>query len=191
MTTRCVAGVNFGRYVDSTGVVVLKVDGERLKVVAIEEIGQMSFESQVEEVAKVLEGFSVGLVLADQVSVGDELLDMLRRRIWEAGAKTRIEGVRKTRDADQSVVKMLCGVDDGKIDFGEYQDLSRDVKRMYYEHDEEGRVKLHPFFLRGVATALGLAFRAACPESRLELAKFVWGRIVPGSSGLGVGQILC
>lgn len=94
-----VAGIDWARYSDYTAVVVLEVGGSdrsdrEFRVVAVDRFNRIDWDTQVERVADLLCRYRVRGIAADQTSIGDPVLELLRRKLWEErGLDAEIEGV--------------------------------------------------------------------------------------------------
>lgn len=106
-----VAGVDWARYSDFTAVVILEApvdsarDQVKYRVAALDRFNKMMWQEQVNRAAKLLCDYNVCGVAADQTSVGDPVMEMLRDRISNyTNLQIDIEGITFTNQTKREMI---------------------------------------------------------------------------------------
>ena len=187
------AGTDWARYTDYTAVVVAEmVDGEwrmangdappdksainhqpsaishlRCRVIALDRFNRMDWHTQVERVCDFLAKHGVIAVAADQTSVGDPVLEILRNSLW-GGRETdiAIEGVVFTNQIKRELVDNLAvRLAHREVAIPRDEQLIRELQHYEYELTESGNVRTgarrgyHDDCVMALALALHLAPR--------------------------------
>ena len=139
-----VAGVDWARYSDYTAVVVMDAGSSPSRVIAMDRFHQLSWEAQVARVTELLLRHQVRAVLTDQTSIGDPLMEQLRRSIWNRGADLSIDGLTFTNQSKREIIdhlvirfanKELAIIDD--------EQLIRELQYFEYELTTAGNVRMN------------------------------------------------
>jgi phage FluMu gp28-like protein len=173
-----VAGIDWARYSDYTAVVILEVcssptsprgpTGPTLaRVIALDRLNRMDWHSQVERVADLLCRHRVSAVLADQTSVGDPVLEILRNTLWgERHLDAEIEGMVFTNQSKRELIDNLAiRLAHQEVGFPYDEQLVRELQFYEYELTESGNVKTgarrgyHDDCVIALALALRIAAR--------------------------------
>ncbi len=167
-----VAGIDWARYSDYTAVVILEIGGfhaphssRRFRVVAVDRFNRIDWHSQVERVADLLCRYGVRGIAADQTSVGDPVLDLLRRKLWEErGLDAEIEGVVfDARTKRELIDNLALRLAHREVAFPRIEPLVQELQ--FYEYEITGSGHVRTQARRGYhddcVTALALALRIA------------------------------
>ncbi len=139
-----VAGVDWARYSDYTTVIVLDASETPHRVVAMDRFHKLSWEAQVERVASILIGCGVSEVLTDQTSIGDPLLEQLRRCVWEKGAGMAIEGMAFTNASKREIIdNLVVRLSAGETAIPDDEQLVRELQYFEYELTTSGNVRMN------------------------------------------------
>jgi hypothetical protein len=181
----CVAGIDWARYSDYTAVVVLEVnpptkgDGDRCpmcRVVAVDRFNRMDWRGQVDRVADLLGRHRVRAVAADQTSVGDPVLEMLRDVLWnERRLDMEVEGVVFTSQTKRELIDNLAvRLAHGDVVFPNVEPLVQELQFYEYELTEAGNVRTaaRRGYHDDCVCALALALRVA-PRYRFTPGGFL------------------
>lgn len=176
-----VAGVDWARYSDYTAVVVVGIvernpcvssASPSYHVLAVDRFNRMQWRAQVERAADLLCRFRVRLVAADQTSVGDPLLEMLKHVVWnERGLDARIEGVVFTSQTKREMIDNLAiKLAQRDLSLPPRSPLVKELQAYEYELTDSGNVRTGA--RRGChddcVCALALALRAAPSRTRVD-----------------------
>jgi hypothetical protein len=183
-----IAGIDWARYSDYTAVVVLEVSGLEAppprvapspchqgeqppyRVLQIDRFNRMDWSSQVERVCDLLAKYGVTAVVADQTSVGDPVLEILRNALWTGrGMDIAVEGVVFTNQNKREMVDNLAiRLAHREIGIPADENLVRELQYYEYELTEHGNVRTaarrgyHDDCVMALALALHLAPRYGC-----------------------------
>lgn len=139
-----VAGIDWARYSDYTAVVVVDCGAVPHRVVAIDRFNRLSWESQVRRVADLLTRYRVNAVLTDQTSIGDPLLEQLRRILWEGGAGMAIEGLTFTNSSKREIVdNLVLRLSHQELALPDDEQLVRELQYFEYELTGAGNVRMN------------------------------------------------
>ncbi len=117
--TTYVAGVDFGRRADWTVVVVCAVTYTKsasgdakearpgLRVVALQRLRGLTWSTQVERVAEILQAWNVQTAVCDQTGVGDAVTEELQRALQKARSRTRVDGFTFTSASKAGIIDRL------------------------------------------------------------------------------------
>ncbi len=167
----CIAGVDWARYSDYTAVVVLAVSDlsdqsdARYRVVAVDRFNRLDWDAQVERVADLLCRHRVIGVAADQTSVGDPVLELLRKRLWEErGLDAEVEGVVFSTQTKRELIDILAlRLAHREVAFPRIEPLVQELQFYEYEITDSGHIRTQA--RRGhhddCVCALALALRAS------------------------------
>jgi phage FluMu gp28-like protein len=137
-----VAGVDWARYTDYTAVVVLDVGAVPHRVVAMDRFHRLTWEAQVERVTGMLLRHRVSAVLTDQTSVGDPLLEQLRKRIWDYGAGMSVEGLTFTNASKREIIdNLVIRLAHQELAIPDDEQLVRELQYFEYELTVAGNVR--------------------------------------------------
>ena len=160
-----VAGIDWARYADYTAVVVLDVSQSPHAVVAIDRFNQLSWQVQVERAADFLQKHGARTVLVDQTSIGDPLIEQLRRVAWEErGMDLDVQGLVFTNASKREVVDNLSlKLARRDLTIPNDEPLLRELQYFEYELTDGGNVRLNAKsgFTDDMVVALALAAWAA------------------------------
>ena len=180
-----IAGIDWARYSDYTAVVVLEVSnsqsphprvapspchqGEQppFRVLCLDRFNRMDWSSQVERVCDLLAKHGVTAVSADQTSVGDPVLEILRNALWTGrGMDIAVEGVVFTNQNKREMVDNLAiRLAHRELGIPSDENLVRELQYYEYELTEHGNVRTgarrgyHDDCVMALALALHLAPR--------------------------------
>ncbi|HET6452843.1 MAG TPA: terminase family protein [Armatimonadota bacterium] len=171
-----VAGIDWARYSDYTAVIVLETATLTMdpgpstipfRVVCLDKFNKMDWHSQVERVADLLCRHRVSAVLADQTSVGDPVLEILRNTLWgERHLDAEIEGMVFTNQSKRELIDNLAiRLAHRDVSFPYHEQLVRELQFYEYELTESGNVKTgarrgyHDDCVIALALALRIAAR--------------------------------
>ncbi|MHB1457476.1 MAG: terminase large subunit domain-containing protein [Armatimonadota bacterium] len=165
-----VAGIDWARYSDYTAVVILEllpqaVGSVRYRVAALDRFNRMEWKEQVQRVAEILCRYRVMGIAADQTSVGDPVLEMLKRRLWdEMRMDAGIEGVVFTSQSKREMIDNLAiRLAHREVAFPGMETLVRELQ--FYEYDVTSAGNVRTGARRGChddcVCALALALRVA------------------------------
>jgi len=195
-----VAGIDWARYSDYTAVVVIEVGNEPLalssqqlvggnpqyRVVALDRFNRMEWHAQVGRVADLLCRFGVRAVSADQTSVGDPVLEILRDSLWnERHLDADIEGVVFTNQSKRELIDNLAiRLAHRELEFPYVEQLVRELQFYEYELTESGNVRTgaRKGFNDDCVIALALAMHIA-PRFRHSGGFFTTGRLRESARG--------
>lgn len=155
-----VAGVDWARYSDYTAVVVVDVGSSPSKVISIDRFNKISWESQIERVASFLERYRVNAVLTDQTSVGDPLLEQLRKRLWESGAGMAMDGFTFTNSGKRDIIdNLVIRLTNRELAIPDEEQLIRELQYFEYELTMAGNVRMNARsgYTDDIVVALALA----------------------------------
>jgi len=155
-----VAGVDWARYTDWTAVVVVDAGPQPHRVIAMDRFHQMSWEAQVDRVARLLMQHRVSAVLTDQTSIGDPLLEQLRRAIWERSGGMGIDGLTFTNASKRQIVdNLVVRLSHGELAIPDDEQLIRELQYFEYELTGAGNVRTgaRPGYTDDLVVALALA----------------------------------
>lgn len=167
----CIAGIDWARYSDYTAVVVLAVSDlsdqsdARYRVVAVDRFNRLDWDTQVERVADLLCRHRVIGVAADQTSVGDPVLELLRKRLWEErGLDAEVEGVVFSTQTKRELIDTLAlRLAHREVAFPRIEPLVQELQFYEYEITDSGHIRTQA--RRGhhddCVCALALALRAS------------------------------
>ena len=189
-----VAGVDWARYSDYTAVVVVEMANEEwrmadegrnsighqpsaishpaYRVLGVDKFNRLDWHSQVGRVADLLERYEVIAVAADQTSVGDPVLEILRDELWGIrGVDISVEGMVFTNQAKREIVDNLAiRLAHGDVSIPrEAAGLINELRYYEYELTESGNVRTgagrghHDDCVTALALALSLAPRYGFP----------------------------
>ena len=157
-----VAGIDWARYSDYTAVVILEAvpltidhpPSPRLwrtsqpstmpfRIVCTDRFNRMDWHAQVSRVADLLCRHRVSAVLADQTSVGDPVLEILRNTLWgERHLDAEIEGMVFTNQSKRELIDNLAiRLAHREVGFPYDEQLVRELQFYEYELTESGNVK--------------------------------------------------
>ena len=153
-----IAGIDWARYSDYTAVVILEASSgqtgqtgrtgrtpgpEQFRVIALDRFNRMDWHSQVERVANLLCRHRVSAVLADQTSVGDPVLEILRNTLWgERHLDAEIEGMVFTNQSKRELIDNLAiRLAHSEVSFPYNEQLVRELQFYEYELTESGNVR--------------------------------------------------
>ncbi len=154
------AGVDWARYSDYTTIVVMDASSRPSRVIAIDRFNGLPWEVQVDRAASFLERYKVNSVLTDQTSVGDPLLEQLRKRIWEHDNGMTIEGLNFTNQSKREIIdNLVIRLSSGEIAIPDDEQLIRELQYFEYELTAAGNVKMNarPGYTDDLVVALALA----------------------------------
>jgi hypothetical protein len=179
-----IAGIDWARYSDYTAVVVLEVSASgsptprvapspthmgtpSYRVLQIDRFNRMDWGSQVERVCDLLSQYGVTAVVADQTSVGDPVLEILRNALWtDRGMDIAVEGVVFTNQNKREMVDNLAiRLAHRELGIPADENLVRELQYYEYELTEHGNVRTaarrgyHDDCVMALALALHLAPR--------------------------------
>jgi len=184
-----IAGVDWARYSDYTAVVVVEMaNGEwlmanegrhpinhqpsainhsRYRVIVLDRFNRMDWHSQVARVADLLERHRVIAVAADQTSVGDPVLELLRSELWGAREMDiAVEGLVFTNQVKRELMDNLAiRLAHREVVIPRDERLIGELQYYEYELTESGRVRTgarsgyHDDCVTALALALNLARR--------------------------------
>jgi hypothetical protein len=138
------AGVDWARYSDYTAVVIIDAGASPARVVAIDRFHQLSWEAQIERVASFLERYRVNSVLTDQTSIGDPLLEQLRKRLWRNGAAISIEGFTFTNQSKREIIdNLVIRLTNQEMAIPDDEELIRELQYFEYELTTAGNVRMN------------------------------------------------
>lgn len=139
-----VAGIDWARYSDYTAIVLIDAGSSPARVVAIDRFHQLSWEAQVERVAVLLEKNRVNAVLTDQTSIGDPLLEQLRRRLWRNGAEISIDGLTFTNQSKREIIdNLVIRLTNQELAIPDDEELIRELQYFEYELTGSGNVRMN------------------------------------------------
>ena len=169
-----VAGIDWARYSDYTAVIVLETATLTMdpgpstipfRVVCLDKFNKMDWHSQVERVANLLCQHRVSAVLADQTSVGDPVLEILRNTLWgERHLDAEIEGMVFTNQSKRELIDNLAiRLAHREVGFPYHEQLVRELQFYEYELTESGNVRTgaRRGYHDDCVIALALALRVA------------------------------
>ena len=179
-----IAGIDWARYSDYTAVVILAASGQppgvsreslnsqlstlnsaRYRVLALDRFNRMEWQAQVDRVADLLCRFGVRAIAADQTSVGDPVLEILRNSLWnERHLDADIEGVVFTNQSKRELIDNLAiRLAHRELEFPYMEQLIRELQFYEYELTESGNVRTgaRKGFNDDCVIALALALRIA------------------------------
>jgi len=180
-----VAGIDWARYSDYTAIVILAVNTEqstagddpiasfdRYRLLALDRFGGMEWGTQVERITGLLQTYGVISVAADQTSVGDPVLEMLRNTLGQRNmANIDVEGVVFTNQVKRELVDNLAvRLANREIKFPYIEQLVRELQFYEYELTEAGNVRTrarcghHDDCVMALALALRAAGKYVRPE---------------------------
>lgn len=180
-----VAGIDWARYSDYTAIVILAVDTEqstagddriagsgRYRLLALDRFGGMEWGMQIERITSLLQTYGVISVAADQTSVGDPVLEMLRNVLGQRNmAYIDVEGVVFTSQVKRELVDNLAvRLANREIEFPYIEQLVRELQFYEYELTEAGNVRTrarcghHDDCVMALALALRAAAKYGHPE---------------------------
>jgi len=191
-----VAGIDWARYSDYTAIVIIEVsEGEiphstlctpHYKVVALDRFNRMDWHSQVRRAADLLREHRVQAVAADQTSVGDPVLEMLREAAWnDQRLSTEIEGVVFTHQSKRELVDNLAiRLANRELSFPPMEQLVKELQFYEYELTESGNVKTaaRSGYHDDCVMALALGLKLA-PRYRFTGGWATTGRIIDSVKG--------
>lgn len=174
----CVAGIDWARYSDYTAIVILGVMTElsmvdddplassgKYRLLALDRFGEMEWRMQVERITGLLQAYRVISVAADQTSVGDPVLEMLRNMLEQRDmANIDVEGIVFTNQVKRELVDNLAvRLANREIRFPYIEQLVRELQFYEYELTEAGNVRTRARhgYHDDCVMALALALRAA------------------------------
>ena len=189
-----IAGIDWARYSDYTAVVILEAHGSygshgshASHVVSVDRFNRMDWDTQVERVADLLCRYRVKGVAADQTSIGDPVLELLRRRLWEErGLDAEIEGVVFNAQTKRELIDNLAvRLAHREVTYPRIEPLVQELQFYEYEITESGHVRTqarrghHDDCVCALALALRIAPRYACfdgihTSGRLRLTAEGW-----------------
>lgn len=173
-----VAGIDWARYSDYTAIVILAVNTEqsiagddpilssgRYRLLALDRFGGMEWGMQVERITSLLQTYGVISVAADQTSVGDPVLEMLKNVLQQRNmADIDLEGVVFTNQTKRELVDNLAiRLANREVRFPYIEQLVRELQFYEYEVTEAGniRTRARHGYHDDCVMALALALRAA------------------------------
>ena len=169
-----VAGIDWARYSDYTAVIVLETATLTMdpgpstipfRVVCLDRFNKMDWHSQVERVANLLCRHRVSAVIADQTSVGDPVLEILRNTLWgERHLDAEIEGMVFTNQSKRELIDNLAiRLAHSEVSFPYNEQLVRELQFYEYELTESGNVRTgaRRGYNDDCVIALALALRVA------------------------------
>lgn len=160
-----VAGIDWARYSDYTAVVVLGVNERGCSVIAIDRFNGLAWSSQIERVAKFLKNHKVSVVLTDQTSIGDPLLEQLRSKLWEDGANICVDGYVFTNQSKRELVENLTlKFERGAISIPDDENLLRELQYFEYELTSSGNIRMNA--RTGCHDDLVMALALACWQAK-------------------------
>ncbi|MEN6372312.1 MAG: terminase family protein [Armatimonadota bacterium] len=155
-----VAGVDWARYSDYTAVVAVDVGSSPSKIISIDRFNRLSWESQIERAAAFLERNRVNAVLTDQTSVGDPLLEQLRKRLWENGAGMAVDGFTFTNSGKREIIdNLVIRLTNHELAIPDDEQLIRELQYFEYELTTAGNVRMNARsgYTDDIVAALALA----------------------------------
>lgn len=195
----CVAGIDWARYSDYTAVIILQVgpapfdigvhprlSAVQFRVVHLDRFNRMDWDSQVERVADLLCRYRVTGMAADQTSVGDPVLELLRRKLWEErGLDIEVEGVVFGAQTKRELIdNLVLRLAHREVAFPRVEQLVQELQFYEYEVTESGHVRTQA--RRGYhddcVCALALALRIA-PGYRFHGGVRTSGRVRISADG--------
>lgn len=139
-----VAGVDWARYSDYTAVVIVDAGASPHRVIAVDRFNRLSWETQVERVASLLEQHRVSAVLTDQTSIGDPLLEQLRKRLWEKGGAMAIEGFTFTNTSKREIIdNLVIRLAHRELALPDDEQMIRELQYFEYELTVAGNVRMN------------------------------------------------
>jgi phage FluMu gp28-like protein len=154
----CVAGIDWARYSDYTAVVVLEIETSGFerrvdspvasanhRVLALDRFSRIEWQSQVKRVANLLVEYGVTAVAADQTSVGDPVVEMLKSELWECRqADIDVEGVVFTSQTKRQLVDNLAiCLAHRRVKIPYIDQLIQELQFYEYEFTESGNIRTH------------------------------------------------
>lgn len=139
-----VAGIDWARYSDYTAVVIVDAGAVPHRVIAIDRFHRLSWETQVERVANLLLRHRVSAALTDQTSIGDPLLEQLRRILWDRGAGMSIDGLTFTNSSKREIVdNLVLRLSHHELAIPDDEQLIRELQYFEYELTGAGNVRMN------------------------------------------------
>lgn len=155
-----VAGVDWARYSDFTAVVAVDAGASPFRVVDMDRFNRLSWEAQIERAAAFMERCRVNSVLTDQTSIGDPLLEQLRKRLWEGGAGIAIDGFTFTNSSKREIIdNLVIRLTNHELAIPDDQHLIRELQYFEYELTAAGNVRMNARsgYTDDIVAALALA----------------------------------
>jgi len=138
------AGIDWARYSDYTAVVIVDAGVYPHRVISIDRFRGASWQAQVEMIASLLAKHGVAFALTDQTSIGDPLLEQLRRVVYERGFQTRVEGLIFTNQIKREIVdNLVMKMAGGFIALPSDERLIRELQSFEYELTVAGSVRMN------------------------------------------------
>ena len=140
-----VAGVDWARYSDYTAVVVLDAGALPLNVVAIDRFQGLPWSAQIERVADLFEAHRASIVMTDQTSIGDPLLEQLRQRLAERGRiAPDVRGLTFTAQSKRTLVDNLAiRLAHGRLRIPNDEALVRELQYFEFETTASGGLRMN------------------------------------------------
>ena len=140
-----VAGVDWARYSDFTAVVILDASDAPFRVLAMDRFHGLPWSAQIERVADLLETQGVSLVLTDQTSVGDPLLEQLRGRLVEGGrSRAEVRGLIFTAQSKRELMdNLVIKLAHGQVKIPNDERLVQELQYFEFEMTPMGNLRMN------------------------------------------------
>jgi len=140
-----VAGVDWARYSDFTAVVILDASDTPFRVLALDRFHGLPWSAQIERVADLLETQGVSLVLTDQTSVGDPLLEQLRGRLAERGRiRADVRGLIFTAQSKRELMdNLVIKLAHGQVKIPNDERLIQELQYFEFETTPMGNLRMN------------------------------------------------
>lgn len=144
-----VAGIDWARYSDYTVAVILEVEPDaaqassKYRVVVMDRFNKMDWHDQVERIASLLYEHNVRGLAADQTSVGDPVLEMLKNSVWGTyHINADIEGFTFTNNSKRELIDNLAlRLARREVVFPNIKQLINELQYYEYEITPAGNVR--------------------------------------------------
>jgi hypothetical protein len=157
-----VVGVDWARYSDYTAAVAVGVADEVCSVVDIDQFNGLGWNSQIARVVDFIRNNCASVVLTDQTSIGDPLIEQLRTALAETGTDCAVEGITFTNQSKRELIDYLSmRFAHGTIAVPRDDRLISELQYYEYELTQSGNVRWNARsgYHDDLVTALALACR--------------------------------
>ena len=160
-----VAGIDWARYSDYTAVVAMSPAERGCMVVGTDRFNKMGWDSQISRVTEFLRANNVSSVLTDSTSIGDPLLDQLRRRLYDSNLDVAVEGYTFSNQSKRDLIEHLALMFAHRsITIPRDEQLIRELQYYEYELTSSGNIKMNG--RQGIHDDLVIALALACRQVR-------------------------
>lgn len=154
-------GIDWARYSDYTALVAVQACSGSARVIDIDRFNRLGWAAQVERAVDFITRSRASLVLTDQTSIGDPLLEQLRHRVADTGIDTAVEGLIFTGSSKREIIERLVArFSRGELAIPRDERLMRELHYFDYELTPSGSVRMNA--RSGHSDDLVIALALAC-----------------------------